>query len=368
MNPHDRTSMAVTGIFVILLIHLMLWAANFLIPVTAAVLSYLVFNRPRRFLSRHGFPDSLIAGLFTGFLLIVVALAVLWFQEPVSALIRDLPNLLRDIEQEVMSKSGTLQAVNEAAAALDEAVKSGSDKAAMEVEVVSDKASSLTIMSMAPQVLGQVVFAIVLTFFLIASGDFFVNRMVESFSKSSDKRRVVEIIERIETRLGSYLGGITLINAVLGVCIGIAMSLWGLTGAVSIGLLGFALNYIPFLGAVLGASVAGLLAFIQFDEIWPALGVFATYMALTSIEGQFVTPIAISRRMRLNTPILFLVVAFFAYIWSAVGMVVAVPILIVAKIVCDEIEGLKWLGHFLGDEQERQPKRRRDRARTDIAP
>ncbi len=356
MNQNERVAIPVTGIFVILLIHLMLWAANFLIPVTAAVLSYLVFNRPRRFLSKLGFPDSLIAGLFTGFLLVLVAVAVLWFQEPVSALIRDLPNLLREMEQKLMAESGTLKAVNEAAAALDEAVKSGTEKTAMEVEVVSDSASSLTIMTMAPQVLGQVVFAIVLTFFLISSGDFFVNRMVESFSRNRDKRRVVEIIERIETRLGSYLGGITLINAMLGICIGIAMSIWGLTGAISIGLLGFALNYIPFLGAVLGAAIAGLLAFIQFDDLWPALGVFATYMALTSIEGQFVTPIMISRRMRLNTPILFLVVAFFAYIWSAVGMVVAVPILIVAKIVCDEIEGLRWLGHFLGDDQDRHPR------------
>ena len=53
--------------------------------------------------------------------------------------------------------------------------------------------------------------------------------------------------------------------------------------------------------------------------------------------------------MRLNTPILFLMVAFFAYIWSVVGMVVAVPILIVAKSICDQIEGLQRIGHFLGD-------------------
>ena len=101
---------------------------------------------------------------------------------------------------------------------------------------------------------------------------------------------------------------------------------------------------------------------MSLDTGWEAVGVFATYMALTSIEGQIVTPLAISRRMQLNTPILFLVVAFFAYIWSVVGMVVAVPILIVTKIVCDEIEGLHALGHFLGDASDRPNSKARTAA------
>lgn len=73
-------------------------------------------------------------------------------------------------------------------------------------------------------------------------------------------------------------------------------------------------------------------------------------MALTSLEEQFVTPLVISRRMRLNPTVVFLTVAIFAWIWSVMGMIVALPILIVVKIACAETGSLSILARFLGEE------------------
>ncbi len=349
------------GIFIILLVQIMLWGANFLIPLTAAILAYLVFNRPRRWLRRLGLPDMVIAALFTTLLFVLFGVAVIWFAEPVTNFVQDLPRLLREVQATVSGPDGALSAVSEAAKAVDDAVDGAKEKGAMEVEVVEGSSATLTFMSLAPRLVSQVIFAIFMTFFLIASGDFFVQRMVESMESFSDKRRAVQVVHHIEDRLGRYLGSIALINAGLGMAIGGAMVLWGMPNALAIGLMGFVLNFVPFLGAVMGATIAGFVAFVSFGEIWGAIGVFATYMALTSIEGQLVTPMLVSRRMRLNTPVLFLVVAFFAYIWSVVGMVVAVPILIVAKTVCDEIKGLQRIGHFLGDSNDETLRERRAR-------
>ncbi|PVA11819.1 AI-2E family transporter [Pelagivirga sediminicola] len=349
MSAPKRIYVPLIGIFIIALVAALVSAANFLIPVTAAILSYFVFSRPRRALERLGMPSMLIATFFTSILFIITAIGIFWFAEPVATLIDDMPSLMRDMQGKLGESNSALAKVNEAAKAIDDAVGSGKEKTAMEVEVVSETSTSVTILTMAPKVLSQVIFAIFLTFFLIGSGDFFALRTVESLPKLRDKRRAVEIIKTIEDRLGRYLGGIALINAGLGLSIGAAMYLWELPNAIAIGVMAFTLNFIPFLGAVVGAGVAALVAFVSFEQAWEAFGVFMTYMALTSIEGQIVTPLLISRRMQLNTPILFLIVAFFAYIWSVVGMVVAVPVLIVVKIVCDEIEGLQALGHFLGD-------------------
>ncbi|WP_255010866.1 AI-2E family transporter [Roseovarius sp. M141] len=349
MKAQKRIYVPLVGIFVVVLTAAMVAAANFLIPVTAAILSYFVFSRPRRALERMGLHNVLIATLFTSILFVMVGIGVAWFAEPVANLIDDMPGLVQDMRTKLGDSDSPLAKVNEAAKAIDNAVGDAGGQTAMEVEVVSESGTSVTILTMAPKVLSQVIFAIFLTFFLIGSGDFFALRTVESLPTLRDKRRAVEIIKTIEDRLGRYLGGIALINTGLGLSIGAAMYLWGLPNAVAIGVMAFVLNFIPFLGAVVGAGVAGLVAFVSFDQPWEAFGVFMTYMALTSIEGQIVTPLVISRRMQLNTPILFMIVAFFAYIWSVVGMVVAVPVLIVAKIVCDEIEGLKPLGHFLGD-------------------
>ncbi len=349
MNAQKRIYVPLVGIFIVVLVAALVSAANFLIPVTAAILSYFVFSRPRRALERIGLPNMLIATLFTSILFVMTGAAIAWFAEPVANLIDDMPSLIQDMQSKLGDGDGALAKVNEAAKAIDDAVDNASEKPAMDVEVVSKTSTSFTIMTMAPKVMSQLIFAIFLTFFLIGSGDFFALRTVESLPTLRDKRRAVEIIRTIEDRLGRYLGGIAIINAGLGLSIGAAMYLWELPNAIAIGVMAFVLNFIPFLGAVVGAGVAALVAFVSFDQPWEAFGVFMTYMVLTSIEGQIVTPLMISRRMQLNTPILFLIVAFFAYIWSVVGMVVAVPVLIVAKIVCDEIDGLKPLGHFLGD-------------------
>ncbi|MBI6628982.1 AI-2E family transporter [Pontibaca salina] len=353
------------GIFIILLVQILLWGANFLIPLTAAILAYLVFNRPRRWLRRLGLPDLVIAGLFTSFLFVLFVVAVIWFAEPVTNFVQNLPRLMREVQFKLSGPGGPLSAVSEAAKAVDDAVEGSGDKTAMEVEVVEGSSATLTIMSLAPQLVSQIVFAIFMTFFLIASGDFFIQRLVESMETLSDKRRAVQVVHHIEDRLGRYLGSIAVINAGLGVFIGAAMVAWGMPNAIAIGLMGFVLNFIPFLGAVLGATIAGFVAFVTFGEFWSAVGVFATYMALTSIEGQLLTPMLVSRRMRLNTPILFLVVAFFAYIWSVVGMVVAVPILIMAKTICDEIKGLNRIGHFLGDADDSIARKKRVRSDSD---
>ena len=343
-----RLEIAVIGIFCLLFLQVLVWASDFLIPVTAACLGYFVLNRPRRLLAKIGLPPVASAVLFTAVLAVLIFILLVRLSAPAAEFIEDLPSLMEEIKQKLSAAGGTLEAINDATVAAEEIIKD-QDAKTVEVEVVSNTGIAATLFSMAPGFLSRVLFALFLLFFLIASGDMFLTKTVQSFDRFADKRRAVAVLHSIEDRLGYYLGGIAMINAGLGVAVAIAMHLWGLSGAVIFGFMAFGLNFIPFLGGLMGATVAAAVAFVNLDGTWTAAGVFATYMVLTSIEGQFVTPLVISRRMRLNTPIVFLFVAFFAWIWSIIGMIVALPILIVLKIACDETQSLKTLGRFLGD-------------------
>jgi predicted PurR-regulated permease PerM len=93
----------------------------------------------------------------------------------------------------------------------------------------------------------------------------------------------------------------------------------------------------------------GIIAFVEFGTLWTAMLVFATYYTLTALEGQLITPTLVGQRLRLNVVAVFLAVAFFAWTWSVMGMVVAVPMLIVVKVVCDSVPRLRRIGLFLGD-------------------
>lgn len=355
---HKATALPVIGIFVIMLIYGLVAASNFLIPVTAAVLAYFVLSRPRRGLQRLGIPSGVVAVLFTGLIVSLLSLSLYYFSSPVSMMVRDVPELVEQLQDRISAtQNDTIKAVAEAAEAVDSMIETSDDEEGttekpVEVAVVDKENSTRQILTLAPQLVSQLLFAVLLLFFLLSSGDFFLQRAVESIGRSKDKSRALEIVATIERRLGRYLGGITLINAGLGLTIGAAMYLMGINQYSAIGVMAFALNFIPYFGGLAGACIAALVASSQFGAIWSPLLVFAIYMGCTSIEGQLVTPLLISRRMHLNAPVLFLVVAFFAYIWSVIGMIVAVPLLIVAKIILDEIEPMRHMGRFLGDAQD----------------
>ena len=347
----EQLFVPVVGIFAILVIRSLVWASDFLIPVVAAFLGYLVLNRPRRWLQRLGMPPAASALIFTAVLTAVIVFLLIRMSSPAANFIENLPVLVEEIREKLSTAGGTLEAVDDATDAAQEIIADNENNA-VEVEVVEQSGVAASLFSMAPGLLSRILFAIILLFFLVASGDMFLMKAVQSIERFSDKRLAVEIAHSIEDQLGYYLGGISFINAGLGVAVGVAMSLWGLPNPIVLGFMAFALNFVPFLGGLMGATIAAAVAFVSLDGVWAAGGVFVTYIALTSFEGQFATPYLISRRMRLNPPVVFLTVAFFAWIWSVMGMVVALPILIVIKLICDETQTLQTVGRFLGDAHE----------------
>ena len=180
-------------------------------------------------------------------------------------------------------------------------------------------------------------------------------RAMELVHRFSDKGcRAVEdtedAIDRYEDRLGTYLGAITLINACLGIAVGLTMWAWGMPSPVLFGLAAFLLNYVPYLGSVTGVIVAALIALFVYDDLFTPLMVGLTFLALTSFEGQLITPFFVSRRLQLNTVVVFLTVALWAWLWSVLGMIVAVPVLVVIRVLAEHIPGLNKFGNFLAGE------------------
>jgi predicted PurR-regulated permease PerM len=339
----------VVGIFVLLLIQALIVASEFLLPVTTAILGAFILNAPRRGLERLGVPSPVSAALFTVLIGCGLGLAAMALTNPISTFITDIPSLLEQAIQQLTGPGGPFEAFTHAAEATEDALAAAGEDRPVRVEVVDEGGIATSVAALAPGLLSQLVFAVCLLFFLVASGDLFIQKAVQAADRFEDKRATLTTVRRIEARLGAYLGAITLINAGLGVAIGLAMWWWQIPSPWLLGIMAFALNFVPFVGAVIGASIAGIIGYITFGELWAGFGVLATYYVLTAFEGQFVTPSLVGQRLKLNITMVFLSVAFFAWIWSVMGMVVAVPMLIVAKVICDSVPKLRKVGLFLGD-------------------
>ncbi len=340
---------AVVGIFLLLSIQAMAYARNFLMPVVLGLLLTLVFSPLRRFLGRIGIPAGIAAFLIVGSLLAALVLGILTLAVPVSNWVDNAPEIGRQVQEKLRDLRGAAEGVRQAAEQVDAITSGGTTASApgAQAVVVADQGNAAAIALATPAVLAQVMFTLVLLFFLLSSGDMFYEKLVHVMPTFQDKRRAVRIAYDIERKLSRYLFTITLINAGLGIAIGLAMWWLGMPSPLLLGVIGFLFNFIPYVGAIFGVLIALSVGLVSLDGARDAFVAGGTYFVLTSIEGQFVTPYFVGRSLRLNTVVVFLSVTLWAWLWSVVGMLVATPLLVTIRTLCEHIPALEAFGDFL---------------------
>jgi predicted PurR-regulated permease PerM len=184
-------------------------------------------------------------------------------------------------------------------------------------------------------------------FFLLISGDTFLRRTVEIVPTFKNKRRVVELSQQVEENISAYLVTITLMNAAVGVATGFAMWACGLGDPVLWGSVAFFLNYVQILGPFVGVGLFFFAGLLTIENGWQACLPAGLYLLIHVIEGEAVTPLLLARRFTLNPVLVIISLIFWFWMWGVLGAVLAVPMLAIAKIICDGLKPLNAIGHFL---------------------
>ena len=358
----SRATWQVTLLAVIAIIAAMSYAQVFLVPVILAFLLALVFSPFRRWGERRGVPPGVTASLVVlGLLSLLVAMTAV-LAAPVTGWLDQAPEMGREIERKIGGLTGATQALMDAGKRIDDLTAGGDEVTQVvvrDVGVVGDVALGV------PLVVAQAIAVLVLLFFLTASGDMISEKIVHVLPTLGDSVTAIRIVRQIERRLSRYLATITFINAGLGLAI--ALALWGLgmPNPALFGFLAFTLNFIPFIGAIAGTVLALLVGIVTYDEIAPAFAAASVYFLLTSIEGQLVTPHFVGRSLRLNPVVIFLSITFLAWIWSVMGMLLAVPLLVGLRTICAHVPRLQNFGDFLSARGEEGQKEVADRRSSD---
>lgn len=320
-------------------------ARAFLMPVVLGFLISLVFSPIRRVLQRRGMPPLVTAFVVVASLVVVLSLLVYALAEPVESYVQDTGATVASVERKLRGLSEALERVSEASEKVEQ-LTNETDPARREVVLESPGLLTRVATSM-PDALGQALFALILVFFVTATGDLFYAKIVEATPALSDKRRALRIAYAIERQLSRYFLTITIINAGLGVAVGLLLWWLGMPNPLFFGVMAFALNFIPFLGALVGVMMTFAIGILHFDTVASAALAASAYLVVTSIEGHLVTPYAVGRSLKLNPVVVLLALAFWGWAWSVVGMFVAVPILITMHVFSQHLDGLKGLGILL---------------------
>ncbi len=214
-------------------------------------------------------------------------------------------------------------------------------------EVVVERRDLFKTLDDAKPLLVGALSTVVLLYFLLSSGDLFLRKLIRILPRLTDKKKAVGIARTIQVEIGRYFMTIASINLGLGVVTAGVMALLGMPSAVFWGALVAALNFIPYAGPGMSLVLLTAGAFVSLDS-WPAiLAVPISFFALVLVEGQFLQPILVGRRLRLNVVVTFLAVLAWGWLWGLAGVVVAIPILVVLKICADHVERMSALGEFL---------------------
>ncbi len=349
----SRYGWAVVGLFLIALLAALGYARAFVLPVLFAFMLALVLRPVVRFLARRGIPEFLTAVSLVMSVLTIFGLAFYFLSAPLSALLTDLPRIANEIEIKLIdfrSTSEQIQAVTEKIENLGRQ-DTPAPPEVQKVEVAQPGLLS-SVAANAPDAAARALFALVLLLFLLSSGDLFYAKIVRAMPTFGDKKKALGIAHDIERELSRYLGTITLINIGLGTCVGLALWAIGIPNPVLWGVLAAVLNFIPYIGSLIGVALVGTIALGTLPTLAHAALAPLAYLALTTIEGQIVTPILVGRRLALNHVTLFLGIAFWGWLWGVVGMLFAVPLMVAVKIICSHIEGLETVSDFLSTEDD----------------
>jgi predicted PurR-regulated permease PerM len=178
-------------------------------------------------------------------------------------------------------------------------------------------------------------FATLLLF--IASWKDLRRALIMTFADHDARLRTLRILNEIEVHLGNYLLTVTMINAGVGIATGIMCAVTHMPNPAGLGALAATLNFIPIIGPVVMFVILAVVGIIALPTIGAAVMAPMAFVGIAFIEGHFITPTIIGRRLALNALAVFLGLAFWAWLWGPMGGFLSSPILIVALILKEHL-------------------------------
>ena len=197
---------------------------------------------------------------------------------------------------------------------------------------------------------GQLVTVLFFAYFLLAAGDKFRRKLMSiSGARLSEKKVTLEMLDEISGQIQRYLLVQLSTSVLVGVASWLAFSAIGLENAAVWGIAAGVLNSVPYFGPVIVSSGIALVAFVQFGTFTMALWASGLALVITSVEGYVLTPWLIGRTARINAVVVFACVIVGGWLWGPWGLLLAVPVVMMIKAVCDRVEQFKPVGELLGD-------------------
>ena len=326
----EFVAFALAGLLLIAIVTVLYVGRAFFLPVVMAFVIGTMLSPAAGFLERYRVPRSVGAVLIVIAVTAVVAFMVALIASPMMEWSTRLPELGAQLKDKLHVFDRPLALWREMQAML------GGSEGLPSFHIPKIDWVQPTIEFLSPTFTEFLLFFVTLILF-IASWRDLRRAMIMTFSDHDARLRTLRILNEIEVHLGNYLLTVTLINVGVGVGTGIICALAGMPNPAGLGALAATLNFIPIIGPVAMFALLVLVGLIAFPTISGGLVAALAFGGLTFLEGHFVTPMIIGRRLALNALAVLLALAFWTWLWGPMGAFLSSPLLIVALILKEHL-------------------------------
>jgi predicted PurR-regulated permease PerM len=354
----SRTGMAVVVLAVIALVAALYLARAFFVPLLIGILASYMLRPVVDWLKALYVPRPVAAAL----VLVVLVGSLSWItfslRDEAITMIEKLPEAAHKLRKNLsIARAGNptaLQNMQQAANELQGAAADAGLKPGARVVAAHDpeptawlRDYALAQSALLIAVAAQAPIVLLLTYFLLASGQHFRRKLVQ-FVGVSRQKETVHILEEINVQIQRYLLVTLASNTLIGVCTWLAFLALGMEQAAVWGFAAGVLHFMPYLGPALIAIAGGVAAFMQFGSPLNALAVAGASLLVAGVVGVLFMTWLQSHFAHMNAAVLFIALLFFGWLWGVWGLLLSAPLVTIAKVVCDRIESLKPVGELLG--------------------
>ena len=361
-------SMSIYGLLTLAVLYTLYFAKSLLMPILVAMLFSLLLSPLVSLFKRLYIPRSLSAIFLIAMIGGPMGLLSIELAEPAKKWIEQVPKLSAQLTEELDNLSQVISTGADPVAEvkkveLPQKEKSfdlfgwfRSDEEPIVFEEKKDNSVlsarvtqggidiAMSILVATPMALAQFMTFLILVMFLLVFGPGLYANYLKVLSLEKSSRREATLIGKLQKELSRYIVTVTIINAGLGITTAGVFWMMGVDDALLWGVLVGLLNFAPYLGSIIALIILSFAGITQYGIEFAALMPAAVYFGINMLEAQFITPTVLGRHMQLNPLVLIFWLLIWGWLWGAVGVLVAVPLLVCLKLAAGQLNVLsKWV-------------------------
>lgn len=348
----DAQTTALVSLLVIALVFVAYAARAFLIPIAAAVFINFLLSPLVRWLRRVAhLPSAVGAALVMMALIGTISYGIQAAAGPAGDWVERMPTLWSQLSDKVDSIKQPLQDLSAAGEEIEKMTRfdDGKPKNRRVFEPAS-ASYGRSLLNRGWQAALSLVITLLLSYLMLAADEAFLHRMVETAPTLSRKKALVTSMRSVEEAMAAYLGAISAINIGLGLVVGLLLWAAGMPNPALFGALAAIVNFVPYIGPLVGIGIVGLVSVATFDGFWHMAIPPGLYIIANTIEAYAVTPTLLGRKLALNPIVVLISVLLWGWLWGVIGAFLAIPITMTIWVACNHTPALRPVAVLLGGE------------------